>query len=150
MVMYKTQINSKCTVNVSCFGFMKVHTFKHPGILITWGGRCIKKMRTEKGQTKTAFYEMKNILCHQFQSLEVKKRVLACFIEPGFTYGYKAWTIGLQANKSLDTEMLFYRRMLKITGTATISNTNVLNEAETQKQPTAIIRKRQYHFLAIL
>lgn len=41
------------------------------------------------GQTETAFCKMRNILCHNSQSVEVRKRMLACYIEQILTSGYK-------------------------------------------------------------
>ena len=59
--------------------------------------------------------------------MEVRKRVLSCYIEPILMYGCEAWTINNTIKKSIEaTEMWFYRRILRIPWTAKQTNEEVL------------------------
>ena len=55
--------------------------------------------------------------------MNVRKRVLKCYIEPILLYGSESWTISKSAQKSLEAaEMWFIRRMLRIPWTAKITS----------------------------
>ena len=144
MVISKKRIIPKCKIKVGGISLEQVQKFKYLGTWITSDGRGITEIKNRIGQAKTAFYKMKSILCNKSLSLEVRKRILACYIEPVLTYGCESWTISKQAIKSLEAaEMWCYRRMLRIPWTAKMSNIKVLKEARAQKQLIANIRRRQ-------
>ena len=80
-------------------------------------------------------------------SLEVRKRVLQCYITPLLTYGCESWTINTQENGKLEAiEMWFYRRMLRIPWTARKTNVEVLKESNVKRTLINNIRKRQSSF----
>jgi hypothetical protein len=59
----------------------------------------VVKSKTE--QAKTAFQNMRNILCSRSLSIEVRKNGLQFYIEPMLSYGSHAWTIDAKARKHL-------------------------------------------------
>ena len=109
--------------------------------------RSSTEIRNRIGQAKTTFRKMKNILCNMTLSLEVRKRVLQCYITPILTYGCESWTINkLESGKLEATEMWFYRRMLRIPWTARKTNVEVFKESNAKRSLINNIRKRQSSF----
>ena len=67
------------------------------------------------GQAKIAFLKTKNVHTNRSWSMEVRNRVLSCYIEPILMYGCEAWIIHNTIKKSIEaTEMWFCRRILRI------------------------------------
>ena len=67
-------------------------------------------------------------------SLEVRKRVLQCYITPILTYGCESWKINKQESGKLEAiVMWFYRRMLRISWTARKTNVEVLKESTAKR-----------------
>ncbi|GFR93823.1 retrovirus-related Pol polyprotein LINE-1 [Elysia marginata] len=92
---------------------------------------------------------MKSILTNPYVSIQTRKRVLECYIEPipVLMYGSEAWTITNKFKKTLEAiEMWFLRQMLKIPWTAKKTNERVLQEAQSKQSLSDKIRKRQATF----
>jgi hypothetical protein len=54
---------AKCNIIVKCTVLNLVDKFKYLGTVITLDGRCISE---KKSQAKTAFQNMRNILCNKY------------------------------------------------------------------------------------
>ena len=77
---------------------------------------------------------MKNILTNRSLLMEVRKRVLSCYIEPILMYVCGAWTINNTIKKSIEaTEMCFFRRILRMLWTDKQTNEEVLKRANDRK-----------------
>ena len=46
------------------------------------------------GQAKTAFMEMRRVLSASTISIEIRKRLIKCYVWSILTYGSEAWTYG--------------------------------------------------------
>ena len=91
---------------------------------------------------------MKSILCNKSLSLNVRKRVLKCYVEPVLLYGSESWNVNEQIKKKLEaTEMWFLRRMLRIPWTARVTNDDCLKQANETRTLYTTIRQRQTAFL---
>ena len=122
--------------------------FKYLRAVITSDRKCRTEIRNRIGQAKTAFQRMRNILANTSLSMNVRKRVLKCYIEPILLYGSESWTIGKSAQKSLEAaEMWFIRRMLRIPWTAKITNEECMRRAGETKNLVKKIRERQCTFI---
>lgn len=86
---------------------------------------------------------MKNILCNMSLLLEVRKRILECYVEPIFTHGRESWTISKQTSEAVN--MWFNRIRQNSLWSTKLSNQNVLKEAPRQLITT--IKCRQSSFL---
>ncbi|GFR63914.1 endonuclease-reverse transcriptase [Elysia marginata] len=93
--------------------------FKYLGALISSDGRDTTEISSRIAQSKTMFKRLKNILTNPQMSIETRKRVLECYIEPILVYGCETWIISKQTRGRLEaTEMWFLRRMMRIPWTA--------------------------------
>ncbi|GFR58388.1 endonuclease-reverse transcriptase [Elysia marginata] len=121
--------------------------FKYLGTLISSDGRSDTEIQARIAQAKTTFQKMKSILTNQYVSIQTRKRVLECYIEPILMYGSEAWIITNKFKKKLEAvEIWFLRRMLKIPWTAKKTNERVLQEAQSKRSLLDKIRKRQATF----
>lgn len=110
-------------------------------------GRSDSEIKSRIAQAKSTFQKMKSILTNKHLSIDTRKRVLQCYIEPILMYGCEAWTLNNQMKKKVEaTEMWFYRRMLRISWTDRKTNVEVLKEADTKRLLINKIRKRQAQF----
>ena len=82
--------------------------------------------------------------------MEVRKRVLSCYIGPVLMYGCDAWTINYTMKNSIEaTEMWFYRKILRIPWTSKQTNEEVLKMANDRRKLLTNIRTRQCKFFSI-
>ena len=70
---------------------------------------------------------MRNLLCNRNLSLRTRVRIVRCYVFPVLSYGHKGGTLIRALEKKLEAfEMWVYRRMLKISWTDRVRNTDVL------------------------
>ena len=147
MVISRKQENPKCDIFVSGIKLKQRDQFKYLGTFISSDGRNSIEISSRIAQAKSNFLRMKTILTNKNISIETRKRVLQCYIEPILMYGCEAWTISKQTQRKLEAvEMWFLRRMLRISWTKKKTNEAVLEEAETTRSLIKNIRKRQATF----
>ena len=135
MVISKKQNPPAYSIKLNGTILKQVQKFKYLGAVITSDGKCRTEIRNRIGQAKTTCQRMRNILFNTTLSMNVRKRVLKCYIEPILLYGSESWTIGKSAQKSLEAaEMWFIRRMLRIPWTAKITNEECMRRAGRTKK----------------
>ena len=89
---------------------------------------------TSQAQAKASFQNMKSILTNKRLSIEVRKRVLQCYIEPILLYGCESWSMTKQTSTSIEAmEMWFLRRMLRVSWTENTPNLVILNTASSTR-----------------
>ena len=101
MVISKMKDIPLCNIFVSGKLLKQVERYNYLGTVISSNGKCLDEIRTRIAIAKTAFSKMKNILTNKKISLEVRKRVLKCYIEPVLLYVYESWKINKEAEKHL-------------------------------------------------
>ena len=91
---------------------------------------------------------MKNIFRDRQLSIQLKTRLLKCFVWPVLMYGCETWTITSRTRKNLEAaEMWFYRRILRIPWTAHQANVSVLQRMGQERRLLCCIEQRQLKFL---
>ena len=81
----------------------------------------------KSGDESHAFGKMKPVLTNRKINLELKSRLLKCFVWSTLLYASESWTLNARTQKNLQAaKMWFYQRMLKIPWTAHTRNENVL------------------------
>jgi hypothetical protein len=147
MVISKKNITPKCDIRIEGKLLNQVNKFKYLGVMVTSDGRCLTEIKSRIGQAKAAFQKMRNILCNKSLSLNIRKRVLKCYIEPVLLYGCESWNVNEQMKRNLEaTEMWFLRRMMRIPWTAKVTNNDCLEMANESRTLYANIRRRQTLF----
>ncbi|GFN92238.1 endonuclease-reverse transcriptase [Plakobranchus ocellatus] len=147
MVISRKQESPKCDIFINKVKLKQTEKFKYLGTIISSGGKTNREISARTALAKINFQKIKTILTNEHISMETRKRALQCYIEPVLMYGCEAWTISKQIQNKLEaTEMLFFKRMLRIPWTAKKTNERVLNEAN-KRSLVRTIRKRQATFL---
>ena len=89
--------------------------FKYLGATITDDGRCDEEIKIRAGIAKEKFSQLKKLLTSRQISLDLRKKMLNCYIFPIFMYGSEAWTISKAQEKKINAlEMWCLRRMGRI------------------------------------
>ena len=117
------------------------------GTVITSDGRSKHEINTRIGHAKTAFKQMYYIFRDKNISMELKKRLVQCFVEPILMYGCESWTVDGNTRKRLEAvKIWFLRRMLRIPWTDRKRNEEVLEMAEYRRDLMNRIEKRKARF----
>ncbi|GFR77827.1 endonuclease-reverse transcriptase [Elysia marginata] len=149
MVISRKQEPPKCDIFINDAKLKQQDKFKYLGTISTSDGRNNNEIAARIAHAKTSFQKMRAVLTNKHISIQTRKRVLQCYIEPILLHGCEAWTISKQIEAKLEaTEMWFLRRMLRISWTERKSNETVLIEANSRRSLIKTIRKRQATFLS--
>lgn len=100
------------------------------------------------GKARTVFNQMSTIFKSHNISLETKMRHLRCYVFTVLLYGIESWTLTEATTKKLEAfEMWIYRRMLKISWTARITNKEVLRRMKKELEILYTIKRRKLEYL---
>ena len=104
------------------------------------------KIRIEKGRAN--FTKMKGVLCGRDLNLNLRVRLVKCYIFSTLLYGMEAWTLNAVTLKKLEAfEMWVYRRILRISWTDRVTNTEVLRRMGKAKELIETIKSRKLEYL---
>lgn len=91
---------------------------------------------------------MNKILCSRDITLELRTRMLKCYIFSILLYGMEAWTLKSENIKNIEAfEMWCYRRMLRIPWVDKVSNEEVLRRMNKAKEISNTIKRRKLEYL---
>ena len=84
-------------------------------------------------------------------SMQLRLRLLKCFIWSVLVYGCQAWNQDQKVRRRLDAlDMWFLRRMLRVPCVARLTNERVMKMAGLRRELLEAVRKRQLKFLGHL
>ena len=115
-----------CKIVVNGTTLEQVSQYKYLGSWITEDGRCEMDTKTRIAMAKDAFWKHKELLRGNI-NLQVKKRMLHCYVFPVLKYSCESWTMNKDLSRRINAfEQWCYRRLLKIKWTDKVLNTEVL------------------------
>ena len=121
---------------------MNVESFKYLGSILTNDGRCACEIKCRIAMAKVAFD--KKILCTSTLDLELRMKLVKCYVWSIALYGAETWTLRAVDQKHLESsEMWCSRRMEKISWTDRVRNEDVLLRVKEQKNILHEIPKRK-------
>ena len=92
----------------------QVKEYKYLGSFVLDDMRCLDDVKRRIGLGKTAFWKCKELLRRDV-SIELRRRMLDCYVKSVVSYGCEAWTFSETVRKKIDAFQIWcYRRMLKI------------------------------------
>lgn len=107
------------------------------------------EIRSRIGQARTAFFRYKRILCGHDVSLNLKIRILRCYVFSVLLYGAEAWTLTDAMLKKLEAfELWCYRRILRISWIDRITNDTVLIRMNKEREIVRTIKTRKLSYFA--
>ncbi len=137
------------SVKLRCDGedIEEVASFQYLGSVVTNDGRCQQEVKTRIAKAKNQFNRMRKFLCNRKISLELRKRIMKCYVWSVLLYGVETWTLNEDSYRRLKSfEMWCYRRMFKISWVKKITNKRVLEMAKEKEALMTIIMKRKAQY----
>ncbi|PNF32598.1 hypothetical protein B7P43_G18093 [Cryptotermes secundus] len=127
------KIDQKQLENVKCF--------KYLGSLLTDDGRCTCEIKSRIAMAKAAFSKKKNLFTSKLD-LNLRKKLVKCYVWSIALYGAETWTLRAIDQKHLESfEMWCWRRMEKNSWTDYVRNEEVLFRVSEQRNTLQEIRK---------
>jgi len=134
----KIMINQKQLQNVE--------SFKYLGSILTNDGRCTCEIKCWIAMAKAVFNK-KRILFTSTLDLELRKKLVKCYVWSIALYGAETWTLRAVDQKHLESfEMWCWRRMEEISWTDHVRN-EVLLRVKEQSNILHEIRKRKANWI---
>ncbi|PNF21801.1 hypothetical protein B7P43_G08461 [Cryptotermes secundus] len=133
------KIDQKQLENVKCF--------KYLGSLLTDDGRCTSEIKSRIAMAKAAFSKKKNLFTGKLD-LNLRKKLVKCYIWSIALYGTETWTLRAVVQKHLESfEIWCWRRMEKISWTDYVRNEEVLIRVSEQRNILHKIRKQKANWI---
>jgi hypothetical protein len=124
-----------------------VESFTYFGSILTNDKRCTCEIRCRIAMAKAAFNK-KRALFTSTWDLELRKKLVKCYVWSIALYGAKTWTLRAVDQKNLESsEMRCWKKKKKISWTDHVRNENVLLRVTEQRNSLHEIRKRKANWI---
>ena len=111
-----------------------MESFKYLGRILTNDGRCTCEIKCRTAMAKAAFNK-KRVLFTSTLDLELRKKIVKCYIWSIALYGAETWTLRAVDQKHLESsETWCWRRMEKISWIVHVRNEEVLLRVKEQRK----------------
>ena len=122
-----------------------MESFKYLGSILTNDGRCTCEI---KCRIAKAAFNKKRTLFTSTLDLELRKKLVKCYVWSIALYGAETWTLRAGDQKHLESfEMWCWRRMVKISWTDHVRNEDVVLRVQEQRNILHEIRKRKANWI---
>jgi hypothetical protein len=120
-----------------------VESFKYLGSILTNYGRCTCEIKCRFAMAKATFNKKRTLFTSTLD-LELRKKLVKCYVWSIALYGAETWTLRTTDQKHLESfKMWCWRRMEKISLTDHVRNEDVLLIVKEQRNILHEIRKRK-------
>ena len=124
-----------------------VESFKYLGSILTNDGRCTCEIKCRIAMAKAAFNKKRTLFTSTLD-LELRKKLVKCYVWSIALYGAETWTLRAMDQKHLESfEMWCWRRMERISWTDRVRNEEVLLRVKEQRNILHEIRKRKANWI---
>ena len=139
---------SRVNIKVDGVTLEQVESYQYLGQIITEDGRCENEIRRRIGIAKTNFLKMKDVLITKKLSMEIRKKILHCYIMSTLMYAAETWVINLADWKRLEAfELWALRKMMKVSWKDKKTNEEVMKRAKCKRSLKENIMKRKARYL---
>lgn len=116
----------------------QVKKYRYLGTLLTEDWRSETEVRMRIAMAKEAFTRKKTLFCSSL-NLELRKRLVKCYVWSIFLYGCETWTLGKKEKGMIEAfEMWVWRKMEKISWVDKVKNDEVLRRV---KEDRVLLKK---------
>ena len=151
MVVNRKNVRQHAKIYIDGQLIEQVSRFTYLGQLIMEDGKCEEEIKRRIGQARSAFNNMKAVLCSRKLPLPSRVRLLKCYVWATLLYGVETWTVSQTSKKRLDAfEMWALRRLLRISWTERMSNDRVLTLAGVRRELIQLIQKQKLRYFGHL
>ena len=136
-----------CAIIIGQKQLENVESFKYLGSILTNDGRCNCEIKCRIAMAKAAFNK-KRALFTSTLDVELRKKLVKCYVWSIALYGAETWTLRAVDQKNLETfETWCWRRMEKISWTDHVRKEEVLLKVKEQRNILHEIRKRKTNWI---
>lgn len=125
----------------------QVRKYNYLGTIVNENNEYSEEIKTRIGKARSAFNNMRHVFKSGDLSLNLKTRLLRCYVFTVLLYGMETWTLHKTTIDKLEAfEMWVYRRILRISWVDKVTNMEVLRRMGKEKEilQTIQVRKIQY------
>jgi len=138
---FKTIISSKIMIDQK--QLENVEYFKYLGSILTNDGRCTCEIKCRIAMAKDAFNKKRTLFTSTLY-LELRKKLVKCYVWSIDFYGVETWTLRAVDQKHLgSSEMWCWKRMEKMSWTDHVRNEEVSLKVKEERNILHEIRKRK-------
>jgi hypothetical protein len=135
----KIMIDQKQLENVEYFNYL--------GSMITNHARCTREIKSRIAMEKAAFNKKKNLFTSNLD-LNLRKKLVKCYIWSIALYGAETWTLRKMDQNYLESfEMWCWGRMEKIIWTDRVRNEEVLHRVKEESTILHTIKRRKANWI---
>jgi hypothetical protein len=117
--------------------------FNYLGSIITKDARCTREIKSRIAMAKATFNRKKN-LCTSKLDLNLRKKLVKCYIWSIVLYNAETWTLRKAEQKYLESfELWCLRRMEKMIWTDRVRNEEVLHRVKEERNVLHIFKRRK-------
>ena len=129
----------------------QVENYKYLRSLVTKAGKYEGELLKRIRMAKTRFNKLRKALTNTNVSMQLRLRLLECFIWSVLVYGCEAWTLDQKLRRRLvAVEIWFLRRMLRLPWKGRLTNERVMEMVGVRRELLGAVKKRQLKFLGHL
>ena len=148
MLITKSSINNVLDLRAYNQTIERVTKYNYLGTMINENNDCAEEIKIRIEKARAVFTKMKRVFCGRDLSLELKVRLMRCYVLSVLFYGVETWTMKKIDIKKIDAfEMWMYRRMLRISWTQKITNVEVMRRMHKEREVILTIKKRKLQYL---
>uniref|UniRef100_A0A8D8SJ40 Craniofacial development protein 2 n=2 Tax=Cacopsylla melanoneura TaxID=428564 RepID=A0A8D8SJ40_9HEMI len=126
----------------------KVDAYNYLGSRVTCTADYLTEIKIRIEKARAAFLKMRTVLTARDLSINLRTRLLKCYVFPVLLYGVEAWTLNKECERKLQAfEMWSYRRILRIPWTDRVTNIEVLNRMGKEVEVLYDIKRRKLSYL---
>ena len=91
-----------CNITIHCPSLEQVNIFIYLGSMFPSDGKCVQDVRRRIGIAKSAFTALEKVLKSRDINLQLRIRVLKCYVWSRLLYGLETWTLTSDLMKQLE------------------------------------------------
>ena len=134
---------SNISISIEGKPIQQVDRMVYLGYMATEDGKCDKEIKRRIGIARTAFESMSKIVTSRNISIELRSRIVKCYIWSTLLCEAETWTLTKVTSDKLEAfEMWLYRRMLRISWKEHKTNGEVLHKMKTKRSLLNSIQKK--------
>ena len=128
MVIENSKNHTPVNINVNGIQLEQVDQYRYLGVLITRDGRDENEIKCRIARARNTFNNLAIVLCDKRMNLQLRLRILRCYVWPLLKYAAETWTFKKALENKVNAfELWCYRRMLRIHRSDRVRNEEVLN-----------------------
>ena len=126
----------------------RVRKYNYLGTVINENNDSSEEIKIRVEKARATFTKMKKVFCGRDLSLQLKIRLVRCYVLSVLFYGMETWTLKKIDTKRIEAfEMWIYRRMLRISWAERVTNVEVLRRMQKEKELVLTIKERKLQYL---